>query len=234
MRRLLALLLPGLVLGVLLGLVPGPALAASTVRLGGVTVHLRPGTTQVVTVNRSSGYHARVTLWALDHGHWRKRLTTGDGRIGYHGLTRAARRQQGDGTTPAGTFDLTFGFGTHARRKGWDMPYRRIRKGDYWVGDNRSRYYNQWRNKAAGGFRWWLPASDDDASERLLDYRSQYEYAFATGFNARQVRHRGFAIFLHVNGRGATAGCASAPRWFLESLLGRLAPQHHPVIAIGR
>lgn len=216
-----------------LGLLPGPAEATPTVRLGGVTVQLRPGSTQVVTANRTRGFHARVTLWTLDHGRWSKRLTTRDGRIGYGGLSRPTQRRQGDGTTPTGTFDLTFAFGTHARRAGWRMPYHRIRPGDYWVGDNASPYYNTLRARAAGGFRWWLPQSDDNASERLVDYRSQYEYSFATSFNADQVRHRGFAIFLHVNGHGATAGCVSGPRSFLQRLYRRLAPQRRPVIAIG-
>jgi L,D-peptidoglycan transpeptidase YkuD (ErfK/YbiS/YcfS/YnhG family) len=215
------------------GLLPATSEAASTVRLDGVTVRLRPGTSQVVTAHRTGGYHARVSLWVLDHGHWAKRLSSPDGRIGYGGLSRPARRHQGDGTTPTGTFDLTFAFGTHQRRPGWRMGYHRIRTGDFWVGDNASRYYNTLRTKAAGGFRWWLPQSDDNASERLMSYRSQYEYAFATSFNAGQVRHRGFAIFLHVNGRGATAGCVSAPRSFLQVLYRRLTPQHHPVIAIG-
>ena len=38
----------------------------------------------------------------------------------------------------------------------------------------------------------------------------------------------------HVNGRGATAGCISAPRWFLRSAMARLDPARVPVIAIGR
>jgi L,D-peptidoglycan transpeptidase YkuD (ErfK/YbiS/YcfS/YnhG family) len=234
MRRLLALLVPVVLTVVLVGLLPPPAGAATTVRLDGVTVRLRPGTGQVVTANRTSGHHARVTLWVLDHGRWTRRSSTRDGRIGYGGLSRPTRRHQGDGTTPAGTYDLTSAFGTHHRSPRWRMPYHRIRAGDYWVGDNASAFYNRLRNKAAGGFRWWLPQSDDDASERLPSYRSQYEYAFATSFNAGQVRHRGFAIFLHVNGRGATAGCVSAPRSFLQRLYRRLDPQRRPVIAIGR
>jgi L,D-peptidoglycan transpeptidase YkuD (ErfK/YbiS/YcfS/YnhG family) len=229
MRRLLVALLPAL----LLGLLPSPSDAATTVRLDGVTVRLKPGTSQVVTANRTSGHHARVTFWALQHGRWTKRFSSRDGRIGYGGLSRPAQRRQGDGTTPMGTFDLPFAFGTHARKAAWHMGYHRIRKGDYWVGDNASRYYNQLRNKASGGFRWWLPESDDNGSERLLAHRSPYEYAFATGFNAGQVRHRGFAIFLHVNGRGATAGCVSAPRSFLKKLFRRVDQSRHPVIAIG-
>ena len=55
-----------------------------------------------------------------------------------------------------------------------------------------------------------------------------------TSFNRRQVRHRGAGIFLHVNGRGATAGCVSVPRSFMRSAMARLDPARVPVIAIGR
>ena len=48
------------------------------------------------------------------------------------------------------------------------------------------------------------------------------------------MRHRGGAIFLHVNGAGATAGCVSAPRWFLQRTVAALDADRVPVIAIGR
>jgi L,D-peptidoglycan transpeptidase YkuD (ErfK/YbiS/YcfS/YnhG family) len=102
------------------------------------------------------------------------------------------------------------------------------------VEDNRSRYYNRYRNKARGGFRWWLPASDANSSERLLDFPVQYEYSVVTSYNRAQVRHRGAGIFLHVNGRGATAGCVSAPRPFLRRMMWRLDPDQAPVMAVGR
>jgi L,D-peptidoglycan transpeptidase YkuD (ErfK/YbiS/YcfS/YnhG family) len=148
----------------------------------------------------------------------------------------AARlRKQATGTTPLGTFGLLSSFGTHAQAARWDLAYRTIRAGDYWVEDNASAYYNRYRNKAEGGFRWWLPQRDDNSSERLRDFAIQYEYAIVTGFNyAAQVRHRGAGIFLHVNGRGATAGCVSAPRWFLKRTMAALDPDLRPVIAIGR
>lgn len=230
----LPVLLPVLLVGALTATLAPPAHAATTVRLGGVTVRLEPGTSQVVTVNRSRGHHARVSLWALDEGGWARRATTSDGRIGYGGLSRESERRQGDGTTPLGTYDLPSSFGTHRRKAGWGLPYHRIRSGDYWVGDNASPHYNRLRHRSQGGFRWWLPTSHDDASERLLDYRRQYEYSIVTGFNAEQVRRRGFAIFLHVNGRGATAGCVSVPRSFMRLLFDRLDAERRPVIAIGR
>jgi L,D-peptidoglycan transpeptidase YkuD (ErfK/YbiS/YcfS/YnhG family) len=212
---------------------PAPA-GADPVTLDGVTVRLPAGTTQVVTVNHTRGYHARVVLWRRDGSGWVRKLQA-RGRTGYGGLVVGSERKQGTGTTPLGTYKLLYSFGTHARQAGWGLGHRRIRKGDYWVQDNRSAYYNRYRNKASGGFRWWLPSSDVNSSERLRDFPHQYEYAIVIGFNYdNPVRHRGSGIFLHVNGDGATAGCVSAPRWFLRSVLNRLEPGAHPVIAIGR
>jgi len=217
---------------------PGPATAARahhTVTLDGVTVHLRAGTRQVVTVNHTGGIAAQVSLWGLRHGRWHRVLTTADGRIGYGGLVPGNKRHQGTGTTPLGTYGLISAFGTHTRGAAdTDLPYRHIKAGDYWVEDNASPYYNRYRNKAQGGFRWWLPLSDDNGSERLADFPQQYEDAIVLDYNHQQVRHRGAGIFLHVNGRGATAGCVSAPRWLLQRLLHRLDPAWVPVIAIGR
>jgi L,D-peptidoglycan transpeptidase YkuD (ErfK/YbiS/YcfS/YnhG family) len=212
-----------------------PAVATgSEVHLDGVTVQLPAGTRQVVTVNHTRGYHARVTYWVKRHGDWVRTLRAADGRIGYGGLVVAENRKQGTGTTPLGTFRLPWAFGTHARHDAWSLGYRRIHRGDYWVEDNKSRYYNRYRSKSQGGFRWWLPADDTNSSERLSDYPVQYEYSVVTSFNSHQVRHRGAGIFLHVNGSGATAGCVSAPRPFLRRLVARLDPDRAPVIAIGR
>jgi L,D-peptidoglycan transpeptidase YkuD (ErfK/YbiS/YcfS/YnhG family) len=216
-------------------LTPGAARADVThVTLGGVPVTLQANTRQVVTVNHTRGYHAHVGLWLLRQGEWRHVYDTRDGRIGYGGLARPQHRVQGSGTTPLGTVKLISAFGRHPQGAGWDLPYRRIHRGDYWVEDNGSRFYNRYRNKARGGFRWWLPASAENSSERLRDFPVQYEYSVVTSYNHDQVRHRGAGIFLHVNGSGATAGCVSAPRPLLRQLMWRLDPAHVPVLAVGR
>lgn len=229
MKTLTALLL-ALVL-----LVPARAEAAPrTVRLDGVTVQLGAGTTQVVTVNHTGGHHARVSFWTHDGDRWVRRMQAHDGRIGYGGLVRGTARRQGTGTTPLGTYDLPWAFGQVPEKAGWELRYRKVRAGDYWVQDNASDFYNRYRNKSRGGFRWWLPSSDPNASERLKDYRTQYEWSIVMDYNPNQVRHRGSGIFLHVNGSGATAGCVSAPRRFIRALMFRLDPDRDPVIAIGR
>jgi len=209
--------------------------SSQVVVLDGVRVALPAGSDQVVTVNHTTGSRARVTLWQRGAAGWQRLARSGSGHIGYGGLVRPQHRHQGTGTTPLGSYRLLSSFGTHPAEAGWRLSHRTIEPGDYWVEDNRSAYYNRYRNKAEGGFRWRLPQSAADSSERLSDFPKQYEYAIVTSFNyAAQVRHRGAGIFLHVNGSGATAGCVSAPRWFLQRALAVLDPARHPVIAIGR
>lgn len=229
-----------LALGLAPGVTPSPdradaSAAAARVVLDGVTVALRDDPHQVVTVKHTTGFHARLSLWQHSAGGWQLLARSGAGRIGYGGLISRWDREQGTGATPIGTFRLLSAFGTHPATPGWALPYRTIRAGDYWVEDNASAYYNRYRNKAEGGFRWWLPMSDENSSERLRSYPTQYEYAIVIGYNyAAQVRHRGAGIFLHVNGPGATAGCVSGPRWFLQRAMAALDPSRRPVIAIGR
>ncbi|WP_262851199.1 L,D-transpeptidase family protein [Mumia quercus] len=220
------------------GAVPTAVAATSTdtVRLDGVTVRLRAGTSQVVTVNRTRSYRARVVFWVKRDGRWVAKRRTNDGRIGYGGLVKASKRKQSTGTTPLGTFTMTEAFGLRAKPKGTRLPYRKVRRGDYWVQDNRSAHYNTLRNKSAGGFRWWLPASHRNASERLRDYRTQYVWSVVIDFNRPPgaVRYRGSGIFLHANGKGATAGCVSAPASFVRYVLRRLKSQRKPVISIAK
>ena len=205
-----------------------------TIRLGGVKVRLRPGTRQAITVNHSTGWHARVSFWRkTEASGWNRVAGTRAGRTGYGGLVPGPKREQGTGTTPLGSYRMTESFGLAKRPGGTALPFHRVRTGDYWVQDNASRYYNQLRNKRQGGFRWRLDGYN--SSERLKDYVGQYRWSVVIDFNRpHPVRHRGSGIFLHVNGDGATAGCVSTPKPFVRQAMQRLTPRLKPVIAIGR
>jgi L,D-peptidoglycan transpeptidase YkuD (ErfK/YbiS/YcfS/YnhG family) len=220
------------VLAVSAAIPPTPAATAAVIRLGGVPVNVGDAR-QVITVNRSSGTYAVVSMWEKRPAGWTRVLSGTTGRIGYGGLVAASKRRQGTGTTPVGTFTITEAFGTRAN-PGTALRYHRVRSGDYWVQDNASRHYNNRRNKSQGGFRWWLPASNVNSSERLAGYPTQYAYSVVINFNRpNPVRYRGAGIFLHVNGRGATAGCVSTTEAFVKSALRRLHPAKKPRIAIG-
>ncbi len=165
----------------------------------------------MITARHTGGSAARVSFWALRDGVWKLLARSTVGRIGYAGLVAPEQRRQGSGTTPTGTYYLPFTIGPYARHQDWTMPYRQFDGDDYWVLDNASAYYNRWRDRDSGGFRWGIKDSNN-GSERLADYRSQYRMAAVIAYNYYDpVRHRGGAIFLHVNGSGATAGCVSAP-----------------------
>lgn len=240
--RSVPLLLLGPLLAVALACVPGTAAAGQpaetrggdVVVLDGVRVTLRAGTEQVVTVNHTGGSRARVTFWRLTDDGWTRRFDAADGRIGYGGLVPGKHRRQGTGTTPLGTYSLPWAFGFQDERDSWRLRYRPVERGDYWVQDNASPHYNRYRNKDQGGFRWWLRPGHPNSSERLTDYRRQYDLSIVIGFNPGQVRHRGAGIFLHMNGRGATAGCVSAPRRFIQRTMQALDRDLNPVIAVGR
>ncbi|MFF9352229.1 L,D-transpeptidase [Streptomyces sp. NPDC014734] len=167
-----------------------------------------------------------VTWWDLRGGVW-VRGGSAPARFGAKGLAEGATREQGTDTTPTGLYDLPFAFGTGAPPPGTVHPYRRITERSWWCQDNASRAYNRWTEPRPADCR----ASE---AERLAAYPTQYARALVIGFNyERPVRGRGAGIFLHVDGRGATAGCVSVPAAAMDRILGWVDPVRRPHIAIG-
>ncbi|MEV5481213.1 L,D-peptidoglycan transpeptidase YkuD (ErfK/YbiS/YcfS/YnhG family) [Streptomyces auratus] len=167
-----------------------------------------------------------VTWWQRHNGRWR-RAGWATARFGAHGLTEGRTRVQGTSTTPTGLYDLPFAFGIAPAPPGTTVPYRRVDADSWWCEDNASASYN----------RWVAPLPPDCAaaeSERLADHPTQYSRALVTGFNYhRPVHGRGAGIFLHVHGKGATAGCVSVPAGAMARILSWVRPSRHPHIAIG-
>lgn len=201
---------------------------------------------QLLVVVGTGGSYATLHAYRREGLGWREVVPPAAARIGYGGWVWAARRVQDTGTTPAGTFALTEAFGLGVD-PGARLPYRRVGKNDYWVGDRRDpRTYNLWEPAAVSGRTWRT-----GQAERLSDYPTQYEFAVVIDFNrpapatvvwnaARReyvtsrpaVVGRGSAIFLHVNGRGSTAGCVSVSRSRLIGILRWLDPAQRPRIVM--
>ncbi|WP_185031119.1 L,D-transpeptidase family protein [Streptomyces candidus] len=167
-----------------------------------------------------------VTWWDRRRGHWVE-AGRAPARFGAKGLVEGARRVQGTDTTPTGLYDLPYGFGTQAAPEGTRIGYRRVGPQSWWCQDNGSLSYNRWVEGLPEDCR------PGDA-EKLDSYGTQYAYALVVGFNyAQPVRGRGAGIFLHVNGRGATAGCVSVPREAMRRILAWADPARRPHLAIG-
>ncbi|MEU9593592.1 L,D-transpeptidase family protein [Streptomyces sp. NPDC048193] len=167
-----------------------------------------------------------VTWWDRRGGQW---VETGSApaRFGAEGLADGATRTQGTDTTPTGLYDLPYAFGIQAAPPGTAYAYRPVRQDSWWCQDNASRAYNRWTEPRPADCR----ATE---AEHLITYPAQYAHALVVGFNYhRPVRGRGAGIFLHVNGRGATAGCVSVPADAMRRILRWARPGARPHIAIG-
>ena len=195
--------------------------------LDGVTTRIYRSQRTVIIVNQTSRTYARVSFWVRRSGacSLRRKFLTTTARIGRNGTVAGTERKQGSGTTPRGTYTITETFG-NGPAPYTSMPYHEVRKGDYWVGDNQSRHYNDMRNSADGGFRWWLKSGPNE-SENLRAFGAQYRYVAVINFNRApdaRVAYRGFGIFLHVkNGRG-TAGCIGISAAQMKLVLRFLRP----------
>ncbi|MEY9989976.1 L,D-peptidoglycan transpeptidase YkuD (ErfK/YbiS/YcfS/YnhG family) [Streptomyces sp. V4I8] len=207
-----------------LGTAPGartqPPLPARMADTGG-------GTQLITAVAPEKGSTSgTVTWWDRVGGKWVK-AGSAPARFGANGLVEGTRRKQGTNTTPTGLYGLPYAFGIKAAPRGTAYKYRRVHRDSWWCQDNDSRAYNRWTEPLARDCR----AAE---SEHLISYGSLYAYALVIGFNyERPVRGRGAGIFLHVKGRGATAGCVSVGEGAMKRILGWAEPGRRPHIAIG-
>ncbi|MER5442794.1 L,D-transpeptidase family protein [Streptomyces sp. NPDC002790] len=187
------------------------------------------GGRQLITAEapRTSSTTGTVTWWDRGaNGGWVK-AGSAPARFGAKGLVAGSKRRQSTNTTPTGLYDLPFAFGVKAAPAGTTTTYRRVHGDSWWCQDNASRSYNRWTEPRPRDCR----AAE---SEHLADYATQYAHALVVGFNYhRPVHGRGAGIFLHVNGRGATAGCVSVPKDAMRRILTWAHPERSPHIAIG-
>ncbi|MET8678260.1 L,D-transpeptidase family protein [Streptomyces sp. NPDC004647] len=186
------------------------------------------GGTQLITAEAPglASTTGTVSWWQKRNGTW-VRAGSSPARFGANGLAEGSTRKQGTSTTPTGLYDLPFAFGTGEAPAGTSVPYRAITTESWWCQDNSSTSYNRWVEPLP-------PDCSASEAEHLTSYRTQYAMALVIGFNyARPVKDRGAGIFLHVNGRGATAGCVSVPAAAMKEILAWTDPADEPHIAIG-
>ncbi|WP_405660640.1 hypothetical protein OG379_07765 [Streptomyces sp. NBC_01166] len=186
------------------------------------------GGTQLITAEApgTDSVTGTVTWWDRRGGGW-VAAGSAPARFGANGLADGATRTQGTNTTPTGLYDLPYAFGIRAAPPGTRYPYRKVGENSWWCQDNASRAYNRWVEPRPADCR-------ADEAEHLVTYTAQYARALVIGFNYdRPVRGRGAGIFLHVDGKGATAGCVSVPAAAMDRILAWADPARRPHIAVG-
>lgn len=141
---------------------------------------------------------------------------------------RSARKREGDGTTPIGSFAiLAVLYRPDRRRPHTGLPLRRISPADGWCDAPADRNYNR-------AVRMPYPASH----ERLWRNDRLYDIVLVLDHNTRpRVHGAGSAIFIHAarhgprGGLAATEGCVALPVGQLERLIARLRRGARVVIA---
>jgi L,D-peptidoglycan transpeptidase YkuD (ErfK/YbiS/YcfS/YnhG family) len=187
-----------------------------------------PGAEQLVTVIAPAYRmtHATVSLWRRTGACWTRAAGPWNARVGRNGLSGG--HQEGDGTTPTGTY----GFGPVVYGldpdPGVRYAYHRLVCGDWWDEDPVSPTYNTFRHVACGA----RPAFAT-GSEALWRATVAYRRFAVVSYNVPPVRDRGSGIFVHVDTGRATNGCVSLPAARLTTLLRWLRPAASPRIAIG-
>jgi L,D-peptidoglycan transpeptidase YkuD (ErfK/YbiS/YcfS/YnhG family) len=224
---------------------PSPPAAAG--RPLPATLDLAPGVKQLVTVtsDRWRSTRASMSTWRKRSDGWHRVRGPITVRLGYNGWVRAQKRRQSTGTTPAGSFSMSYAFGNRPD-PGAEVRYVHTDEDDVWPYEPRDpATYNIYQPYRAPGSHW-----RKDYRERLASYGREYAYSVVLGFNLPRGVHwsttrrqyvarkpadtrRGGGIFLHVRGSKNTAGCVAGPLRDIRWVVRWLDPDLRPRIVMG-
>ena len=189
----------------------------------------QPGGMQLITVEAPTARstHATLRTWRQVAGCWRAAGGPYAARVGRNGIRRD--RREGDGTTPVGTFPIGRTMYGIRANPGLRFRYVRLRCGDWWVEDPRSRAYNTFQRIGCGRRPPFRTTTPDLASSPTA-----YAHLAIVEFNMHPVvPGLGSGIFLHAQTGRSTNGCVSLPLGDLVRVLRWLRPTAQPHIAIG-
>ena len=171
----------------------------------------------LVTADGTSSSYGTGSMYEKVNGQWKK-LSEFAVRLGAKGMSY--NRVQNSVKTPAGVLNILSAFGV-ADNPGSAYAYHKVTSNDYWDSNSGSPTYNRMISSNIGG-----------DLEHLIDYQKTYKYALVTDWNYNQTPDKGAAIFIHVNGAGATGSCISLPEGNMVSLMKWMNPSKNPKVLV--
>ena len=118
--------------------------------------------------------------------------------VGKNGLS--SKKQEGDGTTPKGTFSLgkVYYRADKVKKPVTKIPKKIIKKNMIWCDNPKDKYYNKQTIK-----------SESSKYEKLFRKSDSYDYLVVINYNTRKIiSTKGSAIFIHLTKNyKKTAGC---------------------------
>lgn len=158
----------------------------------------------------AKGNKATLTFHQKSNGIW-KQLYSTTAYIGRNGIGKTG---EGDGKTPIGTYKFTKAFG-RCKDPGTKLSYTKLNKYHYWVDDSNSKYYNRFVSTKKVKKDW-------KHAEHLISCGKSYNYVLSLNYNAKNVKNKGSAIFLHCSVGKTTSGCIAIPQATMKKIIKRV------------
>lgn len=187
-------------------------------------------------------YERGTGLFKRKQDEWRM-VRNWPGRLGRNGLAwgiglhdipaGATMKQEGDGKTPAGMFDIShgaYGYAPSIRRKS-NLPYRQVTSRSLWYSDPASPHYNKFRIIRHEP----QTITEKKAQMRQNDYAHALKLFIAHNYLPKPRPGYGSSIFFHIwrdGGTRPTAGCTVMSKANLESMIAKIDPSKNPVYVI--
>jgi D-alanyl-D-alanine dipeptidase len=133
-------------------------------------------------------------------------------------------KQEGDGKSPAGAFELgtAFGYETTAITR---LPYLPLTPAIECVDDSHSAHYNELTDGGSTPKDW-------NSSEQMRRDDELYHYGVFVKHNTPALANGGSCIFLHIwrNKDTGTVGCTAMEQSNILMLLAWFDPRRHPLL----
>ncbi|MEX1375947.1 MAG: M15 family metallopeptidase [Eubacteriales bacterium] len=172
-------------------------------------------TTQIVLVVVDGRYDKMYLMEKAENGMWQVVDGPFDVQLGKNGL---GKEKEGDGKSPVGVFELGYAFGKDEAPTGTTWPWRTTEKGDIWVEDSNSKYYNMFMQEDSVDDADWKNYSNLNITP--------FERAIEIRYNSERKPGVGSAIFLHIwtSSKKDTSGCTAISRENINKLIAWLDP----------
>ncbi len=144
-------------------------------------------------------------------GVWSENWSVG-GICGKTGISE--EKKEGDKKTPEGKFSATMNFGIK-KDPGSILPYHKVKKGDFWVDDSESKFYNKLVNTSTTKKEW-------NSAENMIRQAPYYNYGIVLDYNKDCVPYKGSAVFIHCTKTDKdtySAGCIRISEEYMKKLI---------------
>lgn len=154
--------------------------------------------------------------------------------LGLHTMPQPGpQKQEGDGRSPAGVFNVSSAFG-YAPQGHTLMPYEAMDASDYCIDVVDSPFYNRIIDAQQAGSAAVAGSTEPMRLDLHNDGDGRYALGLVVAHNPQAIPGKGSCIFMHLwrKPNEATAGCTAMDEAAMQALLAWLDPRRNPVLLV--